>query len=199
MMISILNTVEYNEYKFGTRDEAVIASLRPFITKLASALTAVLTSATYLLFDVTSYTNQISSLEQQCTQGLITESEKLDLISGVLSSTTSLQSTGLLLCMSLLPCAMMLLSYFLYKKKYILDETEYDRICVELHKAVAFPPCHRRKTVKQNSFQKIQKTVGSRLPKALQNRRSFSFMTIECSQSVHSIVYIFSEFVLLLL
>lgn len=134
MMISILNTVEYNEYKFGTRDEAVIASLRPFITKLASALTAVLTSATYLLFDVTSYTNQISSLEQQCTQGLITESEKLDLISGVLSSTTSLQSTGLLLCMSLLPCAMMLLSYFLYKKKYILDETEYDRICVELEK-----------------------------------------------------------------
>ncbi len=69
MMISILNTVEYNEYKFETRDEAVIASLRPFITKLASALTAVLTSATYLLFDVTSYTNQISSLEQQCTQG----------------------------------------------------------------------------------------------------------------------------------
>ena len=68
-----------------------------------------------------------------------------------------------------------------------------------LHKAIAFPPCHRRKTVKQNSFQKIQKTVGSRLPKALQNRRSFSFMTIECSQSVHSIVYIFSEFVLLLL
>ena len=134
MMISILNTVEYNEYKFGTRDEAVIASLRPFITKLASALIAVLTSATYLLFDVTSYTNQISSLEQQCTQGLITESEKLDLISGVLSSTTSLQSTGLLLCMSLLPCAMMLLSYFLYKKKYILDETEYDRICVELEK-----------------------------------------------------------------
>ena len=134
MMISILNTVEYNEYKFETRDEAVIASLRPFITKLASALTAVLTSATYLLFDVTSYTNQISSLEQQCTQGLITESEKLDLISGVLSSTTSLQSTGLLLCMSLLPCAMMLLSYFLYKKKYILDETEYDRICVELEK-----------------------------------------------------------------
>lgn len=69
MMISILNTVEYNEYKFGTRDEAVIASLRPFITKLASALIAVLTSATYLLFDVTSYTNQISSLERSAPRG----------------------------------------------------------------------------------------------------------------------------------
>lgn len=29
MMITILNTVEYNEYKFGTRDEAVIASPLP--------------------------------------------------------------------------------------------------------------------------------------------------------------------------
>ena len=165
MMISILNTVEYNEYKFETRDEAVIASLRPFITKLASALIAVLTSATYLLFDVTSYTNQISSLEQQCTQGLITESEKLDLISGVLSSTTSLQSTGLLLCMSLLPCAMMLLSYFLYKiiRKNIFWTKQNTTASVSnwksgtLHKAIAFPPYHRRKTVKQNSFQKNPK------------------------------------------
>ena len=26
----------------------------------------------------------------------------------------------------------MLVSYFLYKKKYILDEAEYDRICKEI-------------------------------------------------------------------
>lgn len=34
MMISIINTVEYNEYKFGTRDEAIITSLRPFLIKI---------------------------------------------------------------------------------------------------------------------------------------------------------------------
>ena len=36
--------------------------------------------------------------------------------------------------MTVLPCALMLVSYFLYKKKYKLDEEEYDRICAELAK-----------------------------------------------------------------
>ncbi len=34
--------------------------------------------------------------------------------------------------MTVVPLAFMLLSYFLYKKKYILTEDEYDRICREL-------------------------------------------------------------------
>ena len=36
MMISLINTVEYNEYLRGERDEAIITSLRPFFTKLSS-------------------------------------------------------------------------------------------------------------------------------------------------------------------
>ena len=42
MMISIINTVEYNEYKHGTREEAIIASIRPFFTKMGSALVVVI-------------------------------------------------------------------------------------------------------------------------------------------------------------
>ena len=142
MMISIMNTVEYNEYKFGTRDEGIITSLRPFITKMSSALIVALTSATYLIFGVTDYTNSISDLEQQCAQGLISEEQKLEEISGVIFGTTggkysgvlAGQSMGLLVTMTVLPCALMLISYFLYKKKYKLDEEEYDRICAELQK-----------------------------------------------------------------
>lgn len=142
MMISIMNTVEYNEYRFGTRDEGIIASLRPFITKMSSALIVALTSATYLIFGVTGYTNQISDLEQQCAQGLITEEQKLTQISAVIfgstgggqSGVTAGQSIGLMLAMTLVPCTLMLISYLLYKKKYKLDEEEYDRICRELQK-----------------------------------------------------------------
>lgn len=142
MMISIMNTVEYNEYRFGVRDEGIITSLRPFITKMASALIVAITSATYLIFGVTSYTNQISGLEQQCAQGLISEEQKLSEISGIIFGTTggsyggvlSWQSTGLLVTMTVLPCALMLISYFLYKKKYKLDEDEYERICEKLQK-----------------------------------------------------------------
>ena len=132
MMLSIINTVEYNEYKNGTRDEAIVASIRPFFTKMGSALCVLLTTVTYLIFGVTNYTNQISALEQAANIGEITEAEKLAQIDSVIASVSSGQSNGLLLVMCLVPLVMMFGAYILYKKHYILDEDEYDRIVREL-------------------------------------------------------------------
>ena len=132
MMISIINTVEYNEYRTGERDEAIIASLRPFLTKLASALIVLITNASYIIFGVTGYTNRISDFENQCARKLITESEKISSISGVISGIEPGKTLALLLCMVVIPCALMLVSYVLYKKHYKLDEDEYARICSEL-------------------------------------------------------------------
>ena len=129
MMISIINTVEYNEYKHGTREEAIIASIRPFFTKMGSALVVVITTITYIVFGVTDYTNRISDLESAAASGLITEAEKLSQIEGVLAGIQGNQSTGLLLCMVVIPFTLMFISYLLYRKHYILDEEEYDRIC----------------------------------------------------------------------
>ncbi len=132
MMISIINTVEYNEYKHGTREEAIIASIRPFFTKMGSALVVVITSLSYMVFGITEYTNRISDLESAAAGGLITEAEKLASIEGVIAGIQGNQSTGLLLCMVVLPYVLMLASYLLYRKHYILDEEEYDRICREI-------------------------------------------------------------------
>ena len=132
MMISIINTVEYNEYRTGERDEAIIASLRPFLTKLASALIVLITNASYIIFGVTDYTNRISDFENQCARKLITESEKISSISSVISGIEPGKTLALLLCMVVIPCALMLVSYVLYKKHYKLDEDEYARICSEL-------------------------------------------------------------------
>lgn len=132
MMISIINTVEYNEYKTGHRDEAIIASVRPFFTKMSSALIVVITSASYMLFGVTDITNQISDFESAAASGAITEAAKLTSIQNVMSGVETNQTMGLLLCMTVLPCVLMLISYFLYQKKYTLDEEEYERICEEI-------------------------------------------------------------------
>ncbi len=134
MMISIINTVEYNEYKHGVRNEAIITSLRPFLSKLSSAIVVAITSGSYLLFSVTGFTNKISDLESQAARTLISESEKLSLIQEVLKGVSSSQTTGLLFAFTLLPLALMLISYLLYKKKYSLDESEYNRIYMELEK-----------------------------------------------------------------
>ena len=134
MMISIINTVEYNEYKFGKREEAIISSLRPFLTKMGSALIVLLTNLSYIIFGVTRYTNQISDLENQAARNLITESDKLSAISDVVHSATHGEVMELLLFMAIVPAACMILAYVLYKKHYKLDEEEYDRICKELEK-----------------------------------------------------------------
>lgn len=129
MMISIINTVEYNEYKYGAREEAIVASIRPFFTKMGSALVVVITSVSYMIFGITGYTNQISDLESAAASGLLSESDKLAQIGQVLSGVQNSQSTGLLVTMVIAPFVLMFLSYILYKKHYILDEEEYDRIC----------------------------------------------------------------------
>ena len=132
MMISIMNTVEYNEYKHGTRDEGIVSSLRPFLTKMASALTVAIANFTYIIFNIITYTNGIADLEQAANAGSITAEEKGAQITTLLEGVHHSQTLGLLLVMTVLPCALMFASYVLYKKRYKLDEDEYKRICDEI-------------------------------------------------------------------
>ncbi len=132
MMISVMNTVEYNELKRGTRDEGIISSLRPFITKLASALNVAIAYLAYVIFGILHYTNGIADLETKANENLITEAAKNEQIATLLQDVQPSQSGGLLLVMTVLPFLLMLISYVLYKRHYTLDEPEYDRICAEL-------------------------------------------------------------------
>ena len=129
MMISIINTVEYNQYLHGTREEGIIASLRPFLTKLASAAVVVMTSVSYIVFRVTDCTNVISEMENAASAGTITEAQKLSSINAVLASVTGGQITGLLVVMSVIPLVLMGISWWIYRKHYTLDEEEFERIC----------------------------------------------------------------------
>ena len=132
MMISIMNTVEYNEYRHGTRDEGIVSSLRPFLTKLASALTVAIANITYIAFNIIEYTNGIADMEQAANAGELEAEAKTTAITELLQGVQHSQSLGLLLVMTILPCALMFLSYILYQKRYKLDEDEYSRICAEL-------------------------------------------------------------------
>lgn len=132
MMISILNTVEYNEYKTGNRDDAIIASIRPFFTKLASAIVVALTSLSYAIFHLTDLTNKISGFESQAAANVIDEASKSSLIDSVIQSAGNGQVVGLLLVMIAISFVFMGASYILYMKHYKLDEDEFQRIVGEL-------------------------------------------------------------------
>ena len=132
MMISIINTVEYNQLITGHRNEAIITSMRPLLTKMGSAIVVALTSLTYLLFRVTEKTNAIADFEQQAQIGKITDTARMDGIRTVISGVSAQQTTGLLLAMILIPLVFGFASYVLYQKKYKLDEKRYEEICQQL-------------------------------------------------------------------
>ncbi len=56
--------------------------MRPFITKLGTALVQLLVLVIYLAVGVRAVTNQISDLENAASQGLITIAEKTERIGG---------------------------------------------------------------------------------------------------------------------
>lgn len=132
LMISIFNTVEYNELQKGSRREGIITSIRPFITKLGCALVVVITSLCYLLFRVTDFTNKIANLEQAANQNLITTEMKNAQIAQVIQNVGKGQSIGMLLFMVIVPFVLLLASYLLYKRFYKLDEEKYAQIVSEL-------------------------------------------------------------------
>ena len=132
LMISIFNTVEYNELKKGSRREGIITSIRPFITKLGCALVVVITSLCYLLFRVTDFTNKIAGFEQAANQNLIDVATKNAQIAEVIQNVGKGQSVGMLLFMVFVPLVLLLISYLLYVRFYKLDEEQYAQILSEL-------------------------------------------------------------------
>lgn len=67
LTISVANTIEYNEWKTGGRDEGIIFSVRPFMAKTGSALVVLVQAVIYGILRVADFTNGISDLENRAT------------------------------------------------------------------------------------------------------------------------------------
>lgn len=132
MVISIANTVEYNEWKTGNRDEGLIFSLRPFTAKMASALMQFLVMLVYLVVGVTVYTNGISAAENDVPRGLITSEEKMARIEGILATIPSAKKQALLACMCIIPIVFVAAAMLIYKRKYFLSEEVHQRMVKEI-------------------------------------------------------------------
>ena len=123
MVINMANTVEYNEWKYGQRNESLIFSLRPFTAKLSSALTQALVIGVYAVASITTYTNAISNIEKEASRNLITNKVKMEKITEIINK-VSLQDRQILVsCMCIIPIVFMIVALILYKKKCTLSET----------------------------------------------------------------------------
>ncbi len=130
--ICLMNTIEYNEYKTGERNEGIIFSVRPFMAKMSSALQKLITMVVYLGIGMLAITNGISDLEQQANLGEITEAEKITAIADILSNADAGMVISLRLVITVLPVLFIGAAFLVMKKKATIDETEYARMLEEI-------------------------------------------------------------------
>ena len=132
MFIDIANTVEYNEWKTGRRNEGLIFSMRPLMTQMASAFTQLINMVVFLALGITHINRGISDFENMANLQEITPEAKLEGIQKLLAAVPQGKAIALLMCLSLLPVAIGLVCHWLYTKKFKLDEQKYKEILAEL-------------------------------------------------------------------
>lgn len=136
MTINIANTVEYNEYKTGKREEGLIFSLRPLCNKLGSAISVGLVSVVYIVAGVLEVTNGISDVENKFDAlGSLTAEQQADKLAQIEALTGAVPTANkniLLLCMCLIPILFVGVGMILYRRFCILNEAKMEAIKAEV-------------------------------------------------------------------
>lgn len=132
MLVMLANTIEYDEWKTGVRNESIIFSVRPFMVKLAGAIQQLIVLGVLLLTGVKAVSDKIAKLEmQKVTNQLTEEAVKIE-ASNLLSGVDYWQKFGLAASMTLIPIALFVVCYIVVKKKYIIDEELYETMIKEI-------------------------------------------------------------------
>ena len=130
MLIMLTNTIEYDEWKTGTRNEAISFSVRPFMVKLSSALQQGVLTLFLIITGLYSITEQFSKLEADKAAGTV--SDITNQANALFASADTWQIFGFTIGMCLIPVALFILQHILIKKKYIIDEKFYDQMIKEI-------------------------------------------------------------------
>ena len=159
MLVMLTNTIEYGEWQTGKNHSAIAFTVRPFMVKLSGAIQYGVVALTLVICGLNIITNSVGDVEVAI--GMIKEgkdgiaylasldhnmlevggfilSKGGDNILGLQAYASSLfeisniQMFGLTAAMCLVPIICFIITYFVCKKKYIIDEEMYDKILKEI-------------------------------------------------------------------
>ena len=132
VIVMLNNTIEYDEYRFGERHDSVISAVRSFTVKLAGGINQGILTLTLILSGIYAVSQEISALENQVAEGTITSRAALDTANSLLGGVTTSQAMQLRIGMFGVPLAVLIAAYIIIRKKYAIDEKEYDRLVSEI-------------------------------------------------------------------
>ena len=125
IIMQMQSTIEYNEFKFGERKEALVSSMRALVAKFSSAIQRLLIFLTLLLSGLYAISQVISNSEAELASGSMTTEELVEKVNSARETITNGQwmifSIGMLWIPLILLCISLFLSVFVFK----IDEFKY--------------------------------------------------------------------------
>lgn len=133
LYVCIADTIEYGEWKLGTRNESAVYAIRPFATKLSSSLKQIIVG---IILVVASF-----------NEGIIrplTEWKELNPASTALETQNMIRAyyetmgneavvrLNLRIGMMIVPMILIIASYIVYRKMYRIDDVFYNQIITDL-------------------------------------------------------------------
>ncbi|MBI9011890.1 MAG: MFS transporter [Clostridiales bacterium] len=130
MIVMTANTIEYNEYLTGHRNESIIFSVRPLMTKIGAALQQSIVTLILITSGVVSLTSEIADLEIKKSEGLITDVTSS--ANAILETGTTGMKMAIRFGMAIVPLICIWIAFILIKNKYIIDEVYFEEITKKL-------------------------------------------------------------------
>ena len=118
MLLFLADAVEYGEWKLGKRNEAASFAVQPFINQFGGAVSKGIVSFTLIISGINAIANSLTG------DPIIDE----ELIMATPDSSLWIMK----LSMMILPLICILIGFFLYQKKFKIDEEMYAQICKDL-------------------------------------------------------------------
>ena len=119
MLLFLADAVEYGEWKLGKRNEAASFAVQPFINQFGGAISKGIVSFTLII-------SGINMIAQSLTGDKLLDAEY------IMNNTSDTSVWIMKLSMMILPLICILIGFFLYNKKFKIDEKMYAQICKDL-------------------------------------------------------------------
>jgi melibiose permease len=132
VLVMLADTIEYGQWKLGTRNESVIFAINPFVTKLATSVQTFVVTLTLAVSGLNSnvikpITDEINTARED---GIVIPVE--DIRQMVTNTVTPEMLLSLRTSMIIIPLLLILASYAIYRWKYKIDTKFYAELTQDL-------------------------------------------------------------------
>lgn len=134
ILVLLADTIEYGQWKLGTRNESVVFSINPFVVKMATSIQTLIVAGTLIFSGLNDKViNPLSNLMNSDAIKDLPSSDKVNIARDFISANITNQMTLILrLSMIVIPLICILVSYFIYMKYYKIDKVFYDQMINDL-------------------------------------------------------------------